>query len=85
MGETEARQAKWPEAIADYQRVFVAYQKFLPWAAKSYLRTADAFEKLGKRTEAIAHLKEMLRNDKLKDFPETKEAEKRLQEMGGAA
>ena len=85
LGVNEAEQGHLPEAIAHFQRVFVAYQKFLTWAAKAYLQAADAFEKLGKRPEAIAHLKEMLRNERLRALPEAKEAEKRLQDWGGAA
>ena len=38
LGVNEAEQGHLPEAIAHYQRVFVAYQKFLGWAAKAYLR-----------------------------------------------
>ncbi len=85
LGEIEARQGRWAEAIAHYQRVFVAYQKFLPWAARAYVRSAESFDKLGKRPEAIGHLKEMLRNEKLKDFPETKQAKKLLNEWGEPA
>jgi TolA-binding protein len=85
LGESEARQGRWAEAIAHYQRVFVAYQKYLPWTAKAYVRSAEAFDKLGKRPEAIAHLKEMLRNEKLKDFPETTQARKMLGEWGAPA
>ncbi len=85
LGEVEARQGRWAEAIAHYQRVFVAYQKFLPWAAKAYLRGAESFDKLGKRPEAVAHLKEMLRNEKLKTFPETKQAVKLLADWGASA
>jgi TolA-binding protein len=82
LGEIEAKQGRWPEAISYYQRVFVAYQKYLPWVAKSYVRCAEAFDRLGKRQEAIGHLKEMLRNDKLKDFAETKQALKMLSGWG---
>ena len=74
LGEIEARQGRYPEAIALYRRVFVAYQKYLPWVAKSYLRAAESFEKMGKRQDAIDNLKEMLRNEKLAKFPETEEA-----------
>jgi TolA-binding protein len=84
LGEVEARQAHWAEAIAHYQRVFVAYQKYLPWAAKAYVRSAECFEKMGKRTEAIGHLKEMLRNERLRDFVETKQADRMLADWGAA-
>ena len=85
LGELESKQGHYADAIAYYQRVFVAYQKYSTWAAKAYLRSADCFDKLGKRPEAIGHLKEMLRNEKLKDFPESKQALKQIAEWGGAA
>jgi tetratricopeptide (TPR) repeat protein len=85
LGEVEARQGRWPEAIAHYQRVFVAYQKFLPWVARAYVRSAEGFDKLGKRPEAIAHLHEMLRNERLKDLPEISEAKKLLVQWGASA
>jgi len=84
LGEIEAKQSHWPEAVAHYQRVFVAYQKYLPWTAKAYVRCAEAFDHLGKRPEAIAHLREMLRNEKLKDFAETKQAAKLLSSWGAS-
>ncbi len=84
-GQTEADQGKYPEAIAYYRRVFVAYQKYLPWVAKSYLGVADCFEKMGQRGDAIENLREMLRNERLAKFPETEEARKRLQAWGVAA
>jgi TolA-binding protein len=85
LGELEARQSRWAEAIAHYRRVFVAYQKYLPWVAKSYLRSAECFDKLGKRKDAIETLEEMLRNEKLEKLPEFQEAKKKLQEWGTAA
>ncbi|SRR5579862_776489 len=84
LGEVEARQQHWPEAIAYFQRVFVLYQKYLPWVAKSYIRSAEGFDKLGKRPEAVNHLKEMLRNPKLENFPETEQARRMLQQWGAA-
>ncbi len=82
LGEVEARQSHWAEAIVHYQRVFVAYQRYLPWVAKAYLSSAESFEKLGRRKEAISSLHEMLRNEKLEKFPETEEAKKLLQKWG---
>ncbi|MDB6151650.1 MAG: hypothetical protein JWL90_103 [Chthoniobacteraceae bacterium] len=82
IGEVEARRGNWNEAIAHYRRVFVAYQKFSPWVAKAYLRSAESFDKMGKRKDAIDSLREMLRIDKLKQFPEVEEAKKRLEEWG---
>jgi TolA-binding protein len=84
LGEIEARQNRLPEAIAHFRRVFVAYQKFLPWVAKAYIRAADSFEKMGKRQDAIENLREMLRNERLEKFPEQQEARRRLQQWGAA-
>ncbi len=84
LGEIEARRNKYPEAIAFYRRVFVAYQKYLPWVAKSYLRAAETFEKMGKRQDAIENLRDMLRNEKLRALPESQQARKRLEEWGVA-
>jgi tetratricopeptide (TPR) repeat protein len=78
LGEVERRQSHHPEAVAHFQRVFVAYQKYLPWVAKSYLRAAECFEKLGKRKEAVGHLQEMMRNEKLGLLPEAEQGRKLL-------
>jgi len=82
LGEVEARQGHWAEAIAHYQRVYVAYQRYLPWVAKSYLHSAESFEKMGKRKEAISSLHEMLRNEKLENLPEAGQARKLLEKWG---
>ncbi len=65
LGVVEERQGRLAEAVAHYQRVFVAYQKYTSWVEKAYIKAALCFDKLGKRKEAVAHLQEVLRNDKL--------------------
>ena len=85
LGEIERRKGRLPEAIAHYRRVFVAYQKYVDWVARSYLRCAEAFEKMGKRQDAIENLREMLRNEKLQKLPEMDQARQRLAEWGAAA
>lgn len=85
LGEIERRQSRYPEAVAYYQRVFVAYQKYLPWVAKSYVRTAECFDKLGKRKEALGHLQEMMRNEKLVPLPETDQGRKLIQQWGASS
>ena len=85
MGDIEARQGHWAEAIAYFQRVFVLYQRYLPWVAKAYISSAKSFDKLGKRQEAIDHLHEMLRNEKLQNMPEATEAKQMLTEWGAPA
>lgn len=83
LGEIEFKRGKWAEANAIFQRVFVAYQKFLPWVAKAYIQSAVCFEKLGKTPEAIRTYQEMLRNEKLASFAEMATARKRLQALQG--
>jgi TolA-binding protein len=83
LGEIEKEGGHFNEAIVNYQHVFVAYQKFLPWVAKSYIQSAICFEKLGKTQEAMNTYQELLRNEKLKDFPEAATARKAVQAAGG--
>ena len=48
------------------------------------MSSAQSFDKLGKRTEAINSLKEMLRNEKLENLPEAEQAKKMLEQWGGS-
>jgi TolA-binding protein len=82
LGEIEARRERWAEANAYFQRVYVGYQKFLPWVAKAYIRSGESFEKMGKTQEAANTYRELLRNEKLAGFTEAQEARKRLQALG---
>ena len=84
LGEIEAKKDRWAEANAYYTRVYVAYQKFLPWVAKAYLGSGQSLEKLGKKEDAIRTYQEMLRNQKLADFPETSQARERLAALGAS-
>jgi len=81
LGVVEERQGRLAEAVAHYQRVFVAYQKYTTWVEKAYLKAALCFDKLGKRKEAVAHLQELLRNEKL-GFDVKTEARDILQKWG---
>ena len=81
LGEIQWRQSKWAEANVYYQRIFVTYRKYLPWMARSYLRSMECFTKLGKTQEAINTLNEMLSDAKLASLPEAKMARQRLQEL----
>lgn len=82
LGEIEEKRNKLAEAIAYYQRVFVAYGRYLPWVARSYLRSAECFSRLGKSGEALNTYREMLRNEKLAGFPEFEEARKKVEDAG---
>ena len=81
LGEIQMAKDKYPEANAFFQRVFVAYQKFPAIQAKAYLKSGEAFEKLGKSPEAVSTYNEMLRNPNLASFPEIEEAKQRLQTL----
>jgi TolA-binding protein len=82
LGQIAARRGQWAEANAYFQRVYVGYQKFLPWVAKAYIASGESFEKLGKRQEASNTYRELLRNEKLAHFSEAMEARKRLEALG---
>lgn len=81
LGEIEQRAGRLPEAIVHFQRVFVSWLKYPAWVARSYLRSAECFDQLGKRKEAIAHLQEMMRKaERLGGQPELAEARRKLRE-----
>lgn len=82
LGDIEAKRGHWAEANAYFQRVYVGYQKFLPWVAKAYMRSGESFEKLGKAQEAANTYRELLRNEKLATSNEAQEARKRLEALG---
>jgi TolA-binding protein len=81
LGKIQMAQAKYAEANAFFQRVYVAYQKYPAIQAKAYLESGEAFEKLGKLTEAANTYREMLRNPNLTSFPEAQEATQRLNNL----
>jgi TolA-binding protein len=81
LGEIQMNQGKFAEANTYYQRVFVAYQKYPAIQAKAYLKSGEAFEKLGKASEAINTYSEMLRNPNLASFSETSDAKQRLERL----
>lgn len=75
LGEIEAAQGKHEAAIAYFQRVFIAHQKWKSEMAKAYLLSAKSFNVLGKREEAKKTLQEMIARKDLQDQPEMKEAQ----------
>ncbi|MBN8422489.1 MAG: tetratricopeptide repeat protein [Verrucomicrobia bacterium] len=78
LGEIEALQGKHEAAIAYFQRVFIAHQKWKDEMAKAYLQCAKSFKVLGKTDEARKTLQEMIDRKDLEGQPEKKEAEKLL-------
>jgi len=65
LGEIEFRQGRFREAIANYQRVYAGYAKYAEVCGRAYLQSAEAFEKLGMRKEAVNTLQELLRTEKI--------------------
>jgi tetratricopeptide (TPR) repeat protein len=78
LGEIDAANGKHEAAIAYFQRVFIAHQKWKNEMAKAYLLSAKSFVTLGKRDEAKKHLQEMTARKDLLDQPEMKEAQQLL-------
>ncbi|MBC8038985.1 MAG: tetratricopeptide repeat protein [Opitutaceae bacterium] len=81
LGLIAAQENDLPKAIAFYQRVFVSQGRYTEWVAKSYMESGAAFEKLGKKTEALATYREMVRNERMRDRPEVIKAIARITEL----
>jgi TolA-binding protein len=81
LGEIAEKQGKLPEANAYYQRVYVAYRKYLPWVARSYLRSGKVFEAVGDKKGALNTYNEMMREEKLQTFPEAAEIRARINQL----
>ena len=84
IADIQFRQSKWKEATALFERVAVTQQKYPAWAARSYIKAAAGYYKLGKDDLAKERLKEMLGKEKLQALPEAVEAKKKLTELGGS-
>lgn len=74
LGEIEALNGRHEAAIAYFQRVFIAHQKWKAEMAKAYLGCAKSFKTLGKNDEAKKTLDEMIARKDLEIQPEMKEA-----------
>ncbi len=80
-----AMQRGTPDAIAKaqahYQRVYLSYKRFDLWVARAYLRSADAFDALGQKQEAIDTLNRLLSFENLRALPEAEQARERLRKF----
>jgi tetratricopeptide (TPR) repeat protein len=74
LGDIEALNGKHEAAIAYYQRVFIAHQKWKAEMAKAYLNCAKSFKALGMNDEAKKTLDEMIARKDLETQPEMKDA-----------
>lgn len=85
LGEIAVKQRDLPKGIVFFQRVFVSQVRYPEWVAKSYLACGQSFETLGKKTEAAATYREMLRNERIAGRPELVEARIRLKAIDPAS
>jgi tetratricopeptide (TPR) repeat protein len=83
LGKIAQQKSDWAAAIAYYQRVYVAYQRYLPWVAKAYLDSGFCFEQLGYKDAALKTYSEAANNPKLACFAECDAAKRRLAELSG--
>lgn len=74
LGEIAVLENKQEAAIAYFQRVFIAHQRWKAEMARAYLGSAKAFKTLGKNDEAKKTLDEMIARKDLETQPEMKEA-----------
>lgn len=69
------------QAHAHFQRLYVGYRKHDAWVAKAYLRSGEVLERLGRAGDALATYRELLRDPRLKRFPETGAAQLRAERI----
>ncbi len=69
------------QAQAHFQRLAIGYRKHDTWVAKAWLRSGEVLEQLGRRADALATYREMLRDPGLRNFPETKAAEQKAERI----
>lgn len=82
LGVIEQRRKAWGKAIAYFQRVILAHQKYKNWLAKSHLHCAQCQIEDGKKEHAVIVLRQMLARTDLQEQPEFKEAQSLLAKAG---
>ncbi len=82
LGLIEERRKEWGKAIAYYQRVILAHQKYKNWLAKAHLHCAQCQINDSKKEDAVIVLRQMLARTDLQDQPEFKEAQALLTKIG---
>jgi tetratricopeptide (TPR) repeat protein len=85
LGEIAARRSTpddLAKAQAHYQRIYLSYKRFPAWTARAYLRSAETFEALGQKQEAIDTLNRMLTFEPLRALPEAETAREHLRKLG---
>lgn len=84
-GEIHLRSGKPELAVPYFQRIFVMHGRWADWVARAYLRSGEAFEKLGDLESARRTYAELSGRTDLEGFPESATARKRLEELGAPA
>jgi TolA-binding protein len=82
LGLIAEKQKKWGEAIAWYQRVILAHQRYKNWLAKAYLHCAQCQINDGKTDDAKLVLRQMLDRKDIAEQPEFNEAKLLLPKLG---
>lgn len=84
IGQIHMADGKPELAIPYFQRIYVMHGRWHEWVAKAYLRSGEAFEKLGDTASAKKTYAELAKNDDLATRPEADAARKRLGNLEGA-
>jgi TolA-binding protein len=79
LGEVAFQKKDFQLGLQFFQKVVLAYQRYPQPVAKSYLRAADCYEKLGDAENAKAQLREMVSKEKLAGLAELEQAKTRLE------
>jgi tetratricopeptide (TPR) repeat protein len=80
LGEIAAETGDKGVAHAYYQKVYISHGAYPQYVAKSYFRAYEMLKGVGKLDEAMATLREFIKNPKWKDTPEWKKAREIIRE-----
>ena len=83
IGESHMTEKTPKMAIPFFQRIYVMHQRWKPWVAKAYKRSGEGFELLQDELSARRTYHELVSAPELEEYPETIEAKKRLDALGG--
>ncbi len=81
LGDLLVREKNDLEAIAYYERLYVAYGRYRELVAKAYLRRGEALERLDKPRQAFEVFQELAIRKDLQDLPESQDARKRADQL----
>lgn len=84
LGEAAFVRRMFDTASAYYERIYVMYSHYTKWTAKAYLRRAECLNRMFQDAKAIEVLREMLKNNDLKEMPEYADAKKLFEKLGGS-